>query len=251
LLLREIAALDDLDDEAQRQAKRAVLEAHARQLGMKCFNFDIVEEPIPDPLIDAVPWRDRTRLAEITQRMHDNPASQLAALEELAKRYPHIPMIRNHLAGALDAAGHHERAETMITETVRLFPDYLFGICNHVMLLLVAGKIDEARAILEDGPSGPRLFLGDVCPGRPTFHVSEVVAFCGMVGQYFLSTQRIDAARVQLQMLRSVAPDHPQTKNLAKRMNEVASMNVVLGAIEKIVKSPPRKTATRQKRKRT
>ncbi|MCC6675500.1 MAG: hypothetical protein IT436_00015 [Phycisphaerales bacterium] len=213
-LLRGMSALDSAGDHPIAESARQRIRDLATSMGMRVVSFTITEEPLPDPAVDALPERDFERIRAISQDMYSQPAVHVDELRVLAAKHPKVPMLRNHLAGALSAAGRHEEADRVIAHTVADFPRYLFAFCNRVMTLLSDGRIDAARALVETGPRGPLLVLTDFDPGRDVFHISEVVAHSAMVGHYMLATGRPDAARVQLKSLRQLAAGSPQTKSL-------------------------------------
>lgn len=213
-LLRGMSALDTAGDHPIAEAARQQIRDRAAAMGMRVVSSTITEEPLPDPAVDALPERDFQRVQAISQDMYARPAAHLHELHALAAKYPNIPMLRNHLAGALAAADRHDEADRVIAQTVADFPRYVFAFCNHMMTLLADGRLDAARALVETGPRGPLFLLTDFEPGRDVFHVSEAVAHSAMVGHYMLATGRLDAARAQLKSLRQLAPDSPQTKSL-------------------------------------
>jgi len=189
-------------------------------MGMRLVSYTVTEEPIPDPLLEALPREDYERIAVISRDMRTRPQKHLTELERLVEKFPNIPMLRNHFAGALEAAGQRDRAAAIVQETAREFPTYFFAFCNHAMLLVAEGKIEEARALVETSPRGPVFTLTDFDPTRDTFHISEAVSHAAMVGHYMLATGRIDAAEVQLEVLRKTAPHSPQFRSLARAMGQ-------------------------------
>lgn len=202
---------------SKRSGRRAAADDSKEASGLRHLSMEIVEESIPDPDIEAMPREDRERLVQIAQRLMDDPAGQVAALEELRERYEHIPTIWNYLAAALrgvDAA----RADQLTRETAERFPDYLFGVCAAEQLLLQEGDIEAAGALLERGPHGPRLTLPDMCPGRTRFHISEAIALGATVGAYYCAIDRIDDAKTQLEILQQIAPEAPQTEALEEQI---------------------------------
>ncbi len=187
-------------------------------MDMRLVSFTITEEPIHDPALEALPAADRKRIAAVSRGMHIRPQRYLAELKRLAARYPHIPMIQNHLAGALNAAGKRKQAARVLADTAQRFPTYVFGFCNHIMKLIATGQIEAARLLVETGPRGPVFTLVDFDPTRDTFHISEAVSYAAMVGFYMLATDRYEAAKVQLEMLYQSAPDSLQCHSLATAM---------------------------------
>lgn len=213
-----MASLDALENDADTKASRQRVQESAEAIGLRLVSFEITHEPIPDPAIEALPAAERKRIEQITHRMYDDAAPLVSELEGMVARYPHIAMLRNHLAGALNAADEYERATEVIAEMVRVFPDYVFGFANHVLALLNKKRIDEARTLLEDGPRGTLLMLPLFDPSRTLFHATEVICYTAMVGHYLIATDRLEGARTNLEMCREIDPDHPQTAALEEKI---------------------------------
>lgn len=225
-----MSSLDNAGESPVVDVAREQLREQAKSMGMRLVSFTVTEEPIPDPSLEALPRADYERIAVISRDMRTRPQKHLAELERLVAKYPHIPMLRNHFAGALEAAGHRDRAAAIVSDAAREFPTYFFAFCNHVMLLVAEGRIEEARNLVELGPRGPVFTLPDFDPTRNTFHISEAISHAAMVGQYMLATGRFEAAEFQLDILRKTAPDSPQCRGLARAMGEADDHLLALSA---------------------
>lgn len=236
-MLECVSLLEQVEDEALRESGMTVLREAAAEIGVSLYPIEVTHDPMPDPLIAALPAAGQRRIESIVRRLYDDPAGQHDDLSDLVAAYPRIPALRNHLACALSARGEQEAADALIEETVRLFPDYLFGFANHVMGLLADGKVERAREILEKGPRGPLLFIGAFAPSRTLFHATEVVCYTGMTGYYFIATGQMEAAKVALKGMKQVLPRHPMTKELAARIRE----NEKLRLLFKDIAAPRRK----------
>lgn len=199
------------------KTKQAIREKMER-LGMSYMTFEITDEPILDPRIASLPKADRALVDAVARTDFATPQALLAATEGLIKRFPEIPMLWNQKVYALNEMRDGEQAEATSAEMVRRFPRYLFGFCNHVLLLLHsdADRLDEARALVETGPRGPMYSPIAFDPSRTVFHVSEVATFATMAGRYLIATGRAEAASMQLRMLQDLDPDSPQTRSLAQ-----------------------------------
>lgn len=230
-LLEQMAALDRLGGTPKAEAARTAVRARANAAGMLLYSCTITEDPLPDPAIDRLGKKQRDRIERVTHRMFEDPASLVRELEELVAKHPTIPMLRNHLAGALRASGENARSAAMVEETARLFPDYLFGFANWVMRLVQERRLDEAQALLEPEGGPGRMGFMAFDPRREVFHLTEVVAYTTMVGHYLLSTGRRKEAVRQLAMCRELAPEHPQTLALAGRAEELRMLEVVREAV--------------------
>ena len=218
MLLKRMVALYHANNGTSSEVARDRLRAQARAMGMRVVSLNVTEDPLPDAALEALPAVDIGRIAAISRDMYDKPQKHVAELERLSAKYPHIPMLRNHLAVSLEAAGQRDRAAEIIADTARRFPSYVFAFCNHVLALVHRGELREARALVETGPRGPLFTLVDFDPTRDTFHVSEAISHAAMVGHYMLATGRREAAKVQLKLLKKSAPRSPQYRSLARAL---------------------------------
>ncbi len=187
------------------------LREECRERGLEFVTFEIVHEPIADPLIEALPEADRAEIERVGQDFFRDAAPLRDALEALVARHPHIPTLWNFLIVSVNAGGDHERADRMAEETFQRFPTYLFGVAQWVMVLLQQGRVEQATRVL-DG----RLELAKWWPERRVYHATEFVVFNAMLGLYFLETGERKAAGNQLKMIRDVLPDHPAVQLLER-----------------------------------
>lgn len=234
-LVSKMAALESAGHHPLAKQARNELCEKAAALGLRYACVTVTEEPIPDPALDALPPAEYDRIEAISRAMYTHPEKQVAELERLVEKHPHIPMLRNHLAGAVEAAGDSERAGKIIEETARLFPRYLFAFCNRVMSLISKGRIEEARAMMETGPRGPVLTLPDFDPTREVFHVSEAASHAAATGRYLLATGRREAAQVQLNLLKRTAPQSAQYQHLKAAMEASDVRSAVVDALRRIM----------------
>lgn len=239
-------ALDLVQNDGLRENRMGELRAQAAAVGISLYSFEVTHEPMLDPDIEALSGPDQARIETISHRMYDDPASQYDELVALVADHPGIPILRNHLAGALAARGEHDRAHELVEETTRLFPDYIFAFANHVMVLLADGEIDRARAIMEEGPRGPMLFIGAFAPTRTRFHSTEIVCYESMIGHYLVATDRLEAAKTSLEMITGILPEHPQIQSLAERI-ENAELALLLKRTLESLAARRRKTAGKKK----
>lgn len=214
-LMAEMEALDRAPDGPETRAKRAELRARAQALGVALISLTITEDPIPDPEIEALSGADRRAVMDVNEALYARPAEQVERIRELIAKHPRILMLRSHLYVALSHAKQDVEAERVVAALAAEFPEYIFGVCNYVLLLMQTGRIDEARAIMETGPRGWRFSLTSFDATRDTFHITEAVTLAVTLGRYFLATGRTREAGTQLEMLEQIAPDHPDCTRLA------------------------------------
>ena len=177
---------------------------------VKLVTFEITYDAVPDPQIERLPPEDQQRIAEVGERMFQNPENQVAELEELVATYPDIPLLYNYLMVAYRHAGRGEEATRVLHDTHERFPDYLFGRTNLAMGLLLSGRAREV----------PKLFGGtwdltSIYPGRRTYHVSEAVAFYSVLAFYLAATGDDERARtIYDDILCELAPEDSLTQNV-------------------------------------
>ena len=74
----------------------------------------------------------------------------LRLLEDLHAKIPDNPAVSNNYASALARLGRAKEVEAIIRECFAQHPEYVFGAANYLMHLMAAGKMDEARAMIEN-----------------------------------------------------------------------------------------------------
>lgn len=197
-------------------------------------SYEITEEPMNDPLLDRLPVVDRNRIEELGMQVLEHegdPALRVMELLELAKRYPHIPTLYNYLTSTYNDMGDHEKALAMTRETYERFPDYLFAIINYAIT-----RIDEGHAHEVPGMLKNTFALHKLYPTRRQFHISEIIAYFGMLGIYFAEIDEPERAERYASILRELAPDHPFTRRVAARMHP-SPLRLMMQAIGGLVDS--------------
>jgi len=217
-LMHELKQVEHIGEGPIADIARQRIRDEAKTKGMDVLNVTVQLGRIPDPVIEALPEQVRRTIHAVTLGLMDDPAGQLVKIEKLVGNSPHVPLLRNHLGQALAASGDYERSERVMAELVQEFPRYVLGLVNYVMILLGGGRLEEARMIIIDGPSGPLVSLSDVDPTRTEFHIGEAIGMCYLVGNYMLAIGKREQAKFQLEMLNQMAPNSPQALALAKTL---------------------------------
>lgn len=246
-LLSRMAATDSAGKAGGADAARDAVRKQIEKDGLRLVSLTITEDPIPGPDLDAIPRADYERVLTISRDMYTCPQKHVDELDRLVEKYPHIPMLRNHLAVATEAEGRRDRAAEIIAETVARFPTYVFAFCSHVINLLSRGNVMEARGLVETGSRGPLFTLSSFDPMRDVFHISEAVAYAAMVGRYLLATGKPDAAKVQLDLLKRIAPKGEQYRSLDAMIRRGDGHHFLLAAALVKAKAQLEESAERRK----
>ncbi|HPD32553.1 MAG TPA: hypothetical protein PLL20_21380 [Phycisphaerae bacterium] len=176
---------------------------------LEMLSFEITEDPIPDPTLDRLRPEDREMILEVGSRVMEGATDQVPILERLAREFPQVPKVYNYLTIAYSNAGLYAKAEEMAEEAYSRFPNYLFAMINYAHALLRRWHIRRVEQIL-DNRFSIHLWITD----RKRYHVSEYVAFNGLMARYFSAIGEDEIAERYYKMLLEVAPDHPGTKTI-------------------------------------
>jgi tetratricopeptide (TPR) repeat protein len=178
------------------------------------FKYEITEEPIEEPALARLPESVKKMLGELYNRLLDNPGDTVPLLQSLRTQYPDVPMIYNYLYVAYDDLGDRANAGRMLEETLERFPNYLFGRIAYANECLDQGQVERVSEILE-GKFDLRLLY----PERNRFNVSEVTTFSTLMAKYFHRLGDRDRAEMHYEILRRIAPDHPNTRIIGRLLN--------------------------------
>ena len=195
----------------QMRAKAsAVHTAHENPRVVYLLNYEITEEPMPDPRYPHLP-------EEVVERLHDLVMTQSkAAIPELIEQiehHPDVPMLYNYLAAAYGYTRDISKYEHVVLENFQRFPEYLFARLNYAELLLRKRDYDRVADLLNHA-----FDIGLFYPERKCFHITEYTGFTGTVGLYHIGVGNLEAAEKVLDMLEQVAPEEPITRRLQSEL---------------------------------
>jgi hypothetical protein len=142
----------------------------------------------------------------------DTKEKHLKNLLKLQKTYPNVPVIYNYLTVIYAYLGDKEKQYKAIMETKDKFPDYLFGkisLADYYLQNKLSNKILSAF--------DNKLEIYTCIPQKSNlYHISEVRAFYSLIGQYYLSQNKIDHALLCYFLLKQIDAKHPPTILLGK-----------------------------------
>jgi hypothetical protein len=172
-------------------------------------SYDIVYEALEDDTA-RIPPELEPEWESLHDQLTTQPTAVIGRLQDLVERFPQVPVLMNWLAVAYSAAGRMADADAVTDRLVHLHPNYLFGRIQRAQRYLDAGRPDMVREAL-----GGALDLKMMYPHRTKFHVTEVAALWGLLGEHRLAEHDVDGALVYMKMLRKFAEDHPVTGKLS------------------------------------
>ena len=208
----------------KRQEKRPILPDYERIEYMPSpgvdgpvekLTLDILFEPIPDPLYDALPRKWQNRLDPICLEPHEDLAAHIDLLKEATDAVPHVPRLWNMLGNAYMQRGRAYEAGEVFAETIERFPDYLFGHLSYAGWLIQQGQIDVVVDAL-----GGDFDLGRMLGGRRKVHVSELIAYHAIEIQYHLALGDVTLAAMSMDFLEQLDVEHPTVIGLRQLMTQ-------------------------------
>jgi tetratricopeptide (TPR) repeat protein len=218
---------------------RSILETLARRLGAKgahclatghtlleglggrisqpvaLYSYEITDEPLPAAAFDRLPEEVQARINALYEAvLKPRPRQALADVRALIAQYPEIPQLHNYLYAARYNLGEHAEATRVIQETVRCFPDYLFGRiawAEECLRRREPAKIAEIFA----GKFDLRLLY----PHRVRFHRTEVLGFHSIVARYFLALGNREQAQRSYDLMCQVDASDPSSRLVGRLLN--------------------------------
>src|SRR5438552_4525777 len=98
---------------------------------LKYSEYEITGESLEDNYLKSLPKKLQQKVKEEIEELHDlaysKPKEAIPNLERVIEQYPTIPQFYNFLSMAYGNLGENERAEEIVKETYKKFPNYLFA----------------------------------------------------------------------------------------------------------------------------
>jgi tetratricopeptide (TPR) repeat protein len=163
--------------------------------------FAVTDEPTSDYYATMEP-RDATSLEQAYSRSHMGDKAFEKELLRLRQKYPNNPQIGNHLIVLYKALEQYQKAEHLIEEHYKNFPDYLFARINYISLCMDRGE-DDAFIKVFDG----KMHLKALYPDREVFHISEFSSFIAILCRYFATQGQFEAIKHYRQVLARFDPE--------------------------------------------
>jgi tetratricopeptide (TPR) repeat protein len=197
----------------KKRGKQAFNQLQGNYDVVRIVEYEITTEPIYDRHYKGLPDEVKEAISRLYYEAPTRPSKAIPEILGLIEQYPNIPILYNYLSVAYSAAGQTEKSEAAILENYRLNPDYLFARLNYAELCRIKGDYEQIAEIFEH-----KFDLKLLYPHRNRFHISEVANFMGLIGIYFIETDRREVAMRYFDMLKELAPDYPVVKLLRKKL---------------------------------
>jgi hypothetical protein len=210
---------------------------------VQLLSYDITEDAMPEPghagtrIEEVIGPEERETLFHGAQK---DPQSVLPRLRQLVERHPDVPVLYNWLSVAHQSAGDYDAMDRVSELLYERHPQYLFAKLDVARKALEAGDLTRFEAILEK-----KFDLKLLYPWRSVFHISEYLNFSLLILEYYVRTDRDEAAEKLLLIMEEMAPDAPQTIRAREVLEHVGLLHLLHNAIELL--AHPRRRRRRPK----
>lgn len=175
--------------------------------------YDITDEPM-----NKYPPKIQHHVEEVHGLLYKDPVVAISKLEDLITKYPKIPIFYNYLVVAYGRTGEKEKSLLWSKKNYEKNPDYIFARLNLASIYLENGELEKIDEILEN-----KFDLKLLYPRRKVFHITEVAGFFCLMVEYYLLKGMRPQSKMYYDMLRQLAPHHPDTKFLKKKLYPIRS----------------------------
>ncbi len=189
--------------EAGLLGSKVTLWVKGQQQELVLMGFRIHHEPSDYGHSEHV--KDLAEDAIIAMREGDVDEAE-AALKEALGFEPEAPDLQMNLSRIYESRGDKERADEMLRDIHQRHPDYFFGRVGMARIHIDAGRLDEAKALLN-----PMLEMTRI-------HASEFAVLATTEGELHLAQNQPEGAQHWLDMLKNVDPDNPAVVYLERRL---------------------------------
>jgi tetratricopeptide (TPR) repeat protein len=183
---------------------------------IRLFSHQVTREPVLDAPHNKLPPDLDREIDRLLYLVREGPAQAVVELEGWIEKYPDAGKLYNFLWSAYLGIKDPVNAERVVRENYRRNPDYIFAKLNYAELCLREGKPDEIPVIFDN-----KYDISLLYPQRKLFHITECTSFMAIMGWYFCEEGELERARVYLRSLQSLAPDHPATADLGRRLQRL------------------------------
>ena len=184
-------------------------------------------DPIVDSLSQKLPADDLSHFVHLHEKAQVSPRLVRHDIEGLHFKYPDIPEIGNLYCFVLLQLREVNKAESLIRDTFKKHPEYLFAKINYADQCLRKKQPHKITEIF------PKTFdLEKLYPGKTLFHYSECRGFWVMLAHYFLTISNRGKAEEYYAKAYKLDPAHPTVIALEKKLYPFAPLQKILKILQ-------------------
>lgn len=160
------------------------------------FPFNITDESVFHGSQDKVFLLEWSRISRYINSRH---TPSLKKVEHFFQRWKEYPEVWDLYYTALNKNKCQNRAEEVLESMAGLFPDYIYGLCSYVLLLIRRGETYKAEQYLGQTPAMELSF-----PWRDTFSYNEVLSYYSVFIEMAIAKEDYDKAEQYLDLVAGI-----------------------------------------------
>jgi tetratricopeptide (TPR) repeat protein len=175
--------------------------------------------------MQGLPAEEKSAILGLYPLVKKDPEKVLEQAPVYISKYKNIPLIYNYLYCAYRRLDRNREALSLLKETLKQFPDYLFARVEYSLYLLRRGEREEAHSVLGNAET-----LSQLYPDRKAFHVVEWVAFAYTTGLYYVQKDELKQAKLYLELIQQISPQCREISELREKIKSQAFRNAFFKA---------------------
>ena len=175
----------------------------------KEYKYTITTDPEDLNAAAGIPEELYRQMYDLHKRALKGGKKNIEKLTRYIRQYPGVPQLKNFLSVAWMKTGNIEKAREINRHIVQEHPDYLFGRLNLAFEYYDKEQYEKIPEVV-----GEMMEIQELYPDRDCFHLSEVTGFYRLAIMYFCAIGNLEAAESRYEILREIAPSHPDTEEV-------------------------------------
>jgi tetratricopeptide (TPR) repeat protein len=176
--------------------------------------FQWTDEPVEEENFAKLSIAEKKKINKVFQRIRTKPTKQIPILLKLRKKHPDLPVLYNYLGIVYQLSQQLDKYEEIIHDTVKLFPDYLFGKVTLADYYFDRNNHKEVRKIFNNKLEIHHHFFAS----RTIYHISEVRSFYATIGTLHARSGNMSRAIFCYLLIQRIDPDHPLSQKLGSEI---------------------------------
>jgi tetratricopeptide (TPR) repeat protein len=178
--------------------------------------------------MQRLPDEEKSAIFSLYSLVEKDPNKIIEQAPAYISKYKDVPLTYNYLYCAYRRLNRNREALSLLKETLKKFPDYLFARVEYALYLLRKGEQEEAHAML-----GHAETLSQLYPDRKVFHVVEWVAFAYTIGLSHIQKNEFKQAKLYLDLIQRISPESAEISELQEKIKTQAFCNAFVKPLNK------------------
>jgi len=189
-------------------------------------------KPVVDESYKKIPDHDQALLRQVFEWVQGSKVEARRALKyllKLKKSYPDVTAIYNYTAVAHESLGKTKKYHHCLKDTLKKFPDYVFGKITLADYQLKHGSHEMIPDIFDHKL---QLYMHYPDGIKHVFHISEVQGFYAVMGGYYIRNKQLEHAMQCYFMIEKAGKNSPHLDVIVQEIITGAVASLFVGNLE-------------------